>query len=933
MSEHTWFQENLAGFLASGLSAEESERFDRHRIACSACSQILADYKGFDLAMDDLFTPVRPAPGMEDAAIEKLRGAAWWQGKNWSWVKRICAGVAALVALGTIGGFLHGFVGEDKLPFPGATSFAAAKAKNELKEIGLGLHPAGTLQPAEALGEIEGFRQNISGKSQGRELADITQANTIEFYPPALAITVQGPSRTHTSVSGGIIGGKSQRLEEEKLGFDRKAEKSEMDAPLSDLRYLAQNQPVGFGTTLSGRTDGAGDQKAGDYAVVNNSFNLDTHGGRLFAGVEGRISDAPPAKVGQVIIVGNQVTQDLLIRRPLGQTGLTNKYFAPSLPVANSSEKTLTDLSNTKSDDSRKLTEPQNEAVKQELAQRKEDEKRQDQPLAGRKIIRTGDIEFEVDNFDAAVANVTRLVNTIPGAFVATVNSDKLPNGKVKGSLVVRFPPEKLDKFLLDVRQELAKTGELKSQRIGSQDVTKQYTDLESRLRGARAMEERFLQIIKTGKGEIKDLIVAENALGVWRTKIEEMEGEIRYYNNQVGLSTLTIALVEKEILAPASLVVTQRIKMQLEVEDVDKAQQAALAAVTEAKGRVTKSELKQHAAGQLEAILHFEVAPALSDKVRDRLKQLGIVTHQDADRTQQTEGNGSQTSDIKIKQSNVKFEVGFYNTANIQPREVEVIQIASLNVTAGFRKLQEAVAKVKGQVRTAQLNEQDKQNVSAQFDFDVPSSAKTDIDQVLAEVGKVSARTSSQAPPGEAATDRKIGYRLILRNVAALPSREKVSLGLEVKDVDQTAADILDTVKIRQGNVAGAQVNHERDGRVSALLVFDVPLSAKDELIRQLKAAGILRVQTSTRSPQVSDNELATAHIDVTLTSAGSIVPEDGFWPQIRTSLIYSFKLLSWSLMFIILGFSVVLPWVLVIWGAITLLRKWRKKPVAGPV
>jgi hypothetical protein len=553
---------------------------------------------------------------------------------------------------------------------------------------------------------------------------------------------------------------------------------------------------------------------------------------------------------------------------------------------------------------------------------------------APRKIIRTGEIEFEVDGFDAAVAGITRIVNSVPGGFITTVNSDKLPNGKVKGSLVVRLPPDKLDKFLLDVRQELSKTGELKSQRIGSQDVTKQYTDVESRLRGARAMEERFLQIIKTGKGEIKDLVAAENALGVWRTKIEEMEGEIRYYNNQVGLSTLTITLYEKEIQAPAALVVTERLKMQLEVDDVDKAQKAALAAVAEAKGRVTKSELKQHAAGQLEAILHFEVAPAAADQVRDRLKELGVVTHQDADRSQQTEGAGSRGLDIKIKEHDVKFEVGMYNVANVQPREVLVIQIASLDVPAGFRKLQEAVSKAKGQARTGQLSEQDKLNVSAQFDFDIPTSEKKAIDQALAEAGKIISRNATQAAPGEAATDRKIGYRLALRNVAALPSREKISLGIEVKDVDQTAADVLELVKGKQGHIAGAQMNHERNGRVSAILVFDVPLSAKDELIRQVKNAGTVRLQTSTRNPQVPDNELATAHIDVTLTSTGPIVPSDeGLWPQIRTSLFYSFKLLSWSLMFVILGLSVILPWVLVLWGGYKLLSKWRKKPAAGSV
>src|SRR5207249_4186535 len=128
------------------------------------------------------------------------------------------------------------------------------------------------------------------------------------------------------------------------------------------------------------------------------------------------------------------------------------------------------------------------------------------------------------------------LVEAIKGGFIATVNSEKLANGKVKGSIVVRVPPEALDTFVLDLRRELGKGGELKGLRIGSQDITKQYTDLESRLKAARTMQDRLLQIIKDGKGEIKQLLEAEKELGVWRTRIEEFEGELRYYGNLVSL-------------------------------------------------------------------------------------------------------------------------------------------------------------------------------------------------------------------------------------------------------------------------------------------------------------------------------------------------------------------------------------------------------------
>src|SRR5262249_27189244 len=147
-----------------------------------------------------------------------------------------------------------------------------------------------------------------------------------------------------------------------------------------------------------------------------------------------------------------------------------------------------------------------------------------------RKIIRTGEVEYEIESFDTSVITITKLVEEEAG-FIATVNSDKPPNGRPRGVVVVRAPPERLDPLLLKLRG----MGELKSQNIRSQDVGRQYYDLESRLKAARAMETRLLEIIKTGKGEIKDLLLAEKELGEWRTKIESYEGEKRYYDNQVS--------------------------------------------------------------------------------------------------------------------------------------------------------------------------------------------------------------------------------------------------------------------------------------------------------------------------------------------------------------------------------------------------------------
>ena len=61
MTEHIWFQDNLAANLAGGLSTEEDERFGRHRVACGACAKILADAQSFDGAMEKGFNNAEKA--------------------------------------------------------------------------------------------------------------------------------------------------------------------------------------------------------------------------------------------------------------------------------------------------------------------------------------------------------------------------------------------------------------------------------------------------------------------------------------------------------------------------------------------------------------------------------------------------------------------------------------------------------------------------------------------------------------------------------------------------------------------------------------------------------------------------------------------------------------------------------------------------------
>lgn len=952
MSEHTWFQDRLT--YHDTLSSEERERFERHAAACAVCAETLADSKEFERTMEDLFVPARPDAGFEKRVVEGFRRAASQvRMPRWLWV---AATAAALLFLAGVGALAQHVLAEERLP--SATALRAAKE--------------------------------------------------IEFYPPALALIVKAPSRTHTSITDANKAPQGERVDPSNIsGSDGRGPDvlGDLYSGLTGKRELTRdldiNGEVDKLRAMANLSDGV--QLRGGEEKLNQMLRGLSADGRttaqnnlkqLGAGVEVIVPDdgtvtmgglhryslsvkAPPVAGPTTTSAAGSVA---LARAPDANQPAT-KYFRVDGKTGKSNDGKVGQSAQDgeKREEGHKANEkagayfyaPQvawNDSGKEEKKEQAKDgpsnlgfglgmgragvpksdpSGKQDVKAPGkdtvvafvqqppppetvaRKIIRTGDVEFEIDGFDAAVDEVTKLVNAVKGGFVATVNSDKLANGKVRGSVVVRMPPEFLDKFLLDMRRALGKMGELKSQRIGSADVSKQYYDIESRLKAARTMEERLLKVIKDGKGEIKDLVAAEKELGVTRTRIEEMEGEIRYYNAQIGLSTLTITLVEKEIQAPAALVETERVRMSIEVEDVDKARQAVLAAVTDAKGRLTKSDMKQHAAGQLQAFLNFEVAPDKADKVRESLRQLGVVTSQEADRTQQAVGGTGRMGEVKTKQNDVKFEVELHNVANYQPREALEMTLAAQDVPAAFRKLQEAVAQVQGWVRAADLNEQDKLNITAEFKFDVLVTDRKSIDKAIDSAGKIVSRNTTQAKPNETYTDRKVGFRLTIKSIASLPTRDDVAMTLEVADVDKSTAAVFDVVRAKNGVIGKTVMLQERDGVFVARLNFKVPADAKDAVLDKLKTTGTVRVRTASRNPQVPDGDLASAEFTVVLTTSTPIVPPgESLGNQVGTRLYYCFKILVFSLSVIFWGVCFLLPFAILGWVIFKVVKRWRKVP-----
>lgn len=156
--------------------------------------------------------------------------------------------------------------------------------------------------------------------------------------------------------------------------------------------------------------------------------------------------------------------------------------------------------------------------------------------LSTRKIVRNGSLELLVSDVGQSINKISSIVNEV-GGFVE--KSTQTNSGGHSANLTVRVPAGRLDQVVAKVKG-LATTIDRESVEV--RDVTREYIDLDARLRNAQAEEAQFLQIMKRA-ATIKDTLDVTEKLSDVRGRIEEMQGEMKFLTAQIEMSSLEIAL------------------------------------------------------------------------------------------------------------------------------------------------------------------------------------------------------------------------------------------------------------------------------------------------------------------------------------------------------------------------------------------------------
>lgn len=167
-----------------------------------------------------------------------------------------------------------------------------------------------------------------------------------------------------------------------------------------------------------------------------------------------------------------------------------------------------------------------------------------DDSVEGEKKIWRGDMNLKVEDLEEAIGLIEEKAGQM-GGFVSDSYVNRRDRNR-SASITLRVPVAEFRTLMTEV----AKVGELESSGISGEDVTRQYIDLEARIKNLTAQEKRLLEILDMGE-TVEEILMVERELQRVRGEIEVLTADFNYLRNRVDLSTLSIYLTESPLASP----------------------------------------------------------------------------------------------------------------------------------------------------------------------------------------------------------------------------------------------------------------------------------------------------------------------------------------------------------------------------------------------
>ena len=197
---------------------------------------------------------------------------------------------------------------------------------------------------------------------------------------------------------------------------------------------------------------------------------------------------------------------------------------------------------------------------------------------AQRQVISQASVSMGVDEVPVAVAQVRTTAESL-GGFVGQLSSSGGPE-RQQSTMTIRVPQAEFFTAL----EHIKSLGKVRSENVGSEDVTERFIDLEARLRSALREEESLLSLLERAN-QVSEILTIERELSRVRSDIERAQGQLNFLERRVDLSTITVSLFppDAEVAEPPSGSLT------IEVSDVSRSVEGIKALVSGVGGELDR--------------------------------------------------------------------------------------------------------------------------------------------------------------------------------------------------------------------------------------------------------------------------------------------------------------------------------------------------------
>lgn len=179
---------------------------------------------------------------------------------------------------------------------------------------------------------------------------------------------------------------------------------------------------------------------------------------------------------------------------------------------------------------------------------------------AQRKLIQTAELHIEVDAYETARRALDKQLAAL-GGWVENARVEHSDGHVSSAELTLRVPADKLGELVSDA----AGFGRVLHESLDTQDVSESYWDMSARLKNAKRLEARLLELLGSSAGNVTQLLEVERELARVREQIERFEGQLQRYDDQVTMSTVKLRLATRQTYAAGTEpTVGERVKVTL---------------------------------------------------------------------------------------------------------------------------------------------------------------------------------------------------------------------------------------------------------------------------------------------------------------------------------------------------------------------------------